>query len=377
MSIEIVSSRNNSSDVMNYAEEECCDHGQLPTTVSITEGSSESLKDHSVGLELKWQRMDSSLTSAVAPLLKKPLAPFQKSEKARAFKSAVYYSECFLKGVTPNDADKAALDVNNQYNKWWLKSSHLPQKMNAPATSSDDVSITSLKRKYPSGESSEMNRNDKLSRKRSENILMNHPITEASSNKIFDSTLSVSIDEDDIASTDKQNNRLNTSHREFMDAFEVRDIPNLSVLSVGQVHGIRDEIIRKLQMNDGTVDDAMVQSGLSILESYYLTLDLDARFDDAESFPYHLDGLWLTLSKPTYTECQGKNQQNEFIYSLGRMSFDMFRPTNLKCSIQGTYNTVQMLDSSKGELPYSMPRRIRKELGKSLQEGVKGLRTYK
>jgi len=62
-----------------------------------------------------------ALDSAVAPLLPSPITPFQKSERKKAHTSAMYYSECFLKGVTPTDADNAASDIEGRYNKWWVQ----------------------------------------------------------------------------------------------------------------------------------------------------------------------------------------------------------------------------------------------------------------
>jgi hypothetical protein len=76
-----------------------------------------------------------------------------------------------------------------------------------------------------------------------------------------------------------------------------------------------------------------------------------------------MDGTWLTLSKPTYSEEHGKNQYDESMYSLGRMSFLICSDRHIcNAPIQGIFNTIQMLDPAKGELPYSMPKKIRKEL---------------
>ena len=61
-----------------------------------------------------------ALESAVAPMLPSPITPFQKSDRKKAQTSAMYYSECFLKGVTPTDADNAASDIQGRYNKWWV-----------------------------------------------------------------------------------------------------------------------------------------------------------------------------------------------------------------------------------------------------------------
>ena len=61
-----------------------------------------------------------TLDSAVSPLLPRATAPFDKTERKRAHTSAVYYSECFLRGIKPLDADSAAKDAQEQYDKWWI-----------------------------------------------------------------------------------------------------------------------------------------------------------------------------------------------------------------------------------------------------------------
>ena len=48
------------------------------------------------------------MDKAAAPLLSRPVAPFCRTERKRAHTAAVYYSECFLRGIEPTVADKAA-----------------------------------------------------------------------------------------------------------------------------------------------------------------------------------------------------------------------------------------------------------------------------
>ncbi len=50
-----------------------------------------------------------------------------------------------------------------------------------------------------------------------------------------------------------------------------------------------------------------------------------------------LEGMWLTLSKPKYSDCLGQNAVGDYMYTMGRMSFDIFRPTSLVSSIQGMF----------------------------------------
>ena len=34
-----------------------------------------------------------------------------------------------------------------------------------------------------------------------------------------------------------------------------------------------------------------------------------------------IEGMWITLSKPNYSDCLGKTEKEEYLYTLGRMSF--------------------------------------------------------
>jgi len=55
------------------------------------------------------------------------------------------------------------------------------------------------------------------------------------------------------------------------------------------------------------------------------------------------------------------------------MSFDMFRPTNLVCSIQGVFNTVEPVNISDIESLTHVPRTLKDDL----QRGDSALRSYK
>ena len=67
------------------------------------------------------------------------------------------------------------------------------------------------------------------------------------------------------------------------------------------------------------------------------------------------------MSRPNYIECLGKNEENEFMYTLGRMSFDMFMPSDLVCSVQSTHNTIKIV-GEKEELPALVPKSLREEV---------------
>jgi len=61
------------------------------------------------------------------------------------------------------------------------------------------------------------------------------------------------------------------------------------------------------------------------------------------------------------------------MYTMGRMSFDMFTPGNLICSIQGIFNNITTLDMKKDHhLLKSVPRSLREEI----DSGKSVLRSY-
>jgi hypothetical protein len=95
----------------------------------------------------------------------------------------------------------------------------------------------------------------------------------------------------------------------------------------------------------------------------------DVRKDPCDGTPHPLEGIWLTVSKPNYSECLGQNSDGEYMYTLGRMSFDMFRPTSLRCSIQGLFNPVFVTDHTPDIIP--------RNLIKDVQDNKSTLRTYK
>lgn len=73
-----------------------------------------------------------------------------------------------------------------------------------------------------------------------------------------------------------------------------------------------------------------------------------------------IDGTWLMISPPTYPACLGVNDNGERMFTLGRMTFDMFQPSNFVCSIQKQYNTIRKVTSDE-KLPAYIPPSLRQE----------------
>mmetsp|Transcript_16679 Transcript_16679/g.25887 ORF Transcript_16679/g.25887 Transcript_16679/m.25887 type:complete len:244 (-) Transcript_16679:186-917(-) len=114
-----------------------------------------------------------------------------------------------------------------------------------------------------------------------------------------------------------------------------------------EVEALKADLLSDFQKSGGCTDQPNFRERLKVLQSHYKATQHDARLDEEEgALPNHrywkMDGTWLTLSTPTFAECKGLNGSGDYIFSLGRMSFDMFRPPNLTCSIQGIYNKVSV-----------------------------------
>jgi hypothetical protein len=74
--------------------------------------------------------------------------------------------------------------------------------------------------------------------------------------------------------------------------------------------------------------------------------------------PSKLEGIGISESKPVYPGCLGMNGKGEPMYKLGRMSFDMFRPTQLIVSIQGTFNAIDVVDGTDEEAVKYVPNSL-------------------
>lgn len=227
---------------------------------------------------------------AIAPGLARPTAPFAKSARKKAYVSAIYYSECFLRNIKPKEADLAAFDIQLQYDKWWVQS-----KKQQSSSSDSETSSTRKRRRFES--QSELCPNEDLPQLSSQSL----PIT-------WD--------------------------------------PEVVTL-------LKEKIVEVLQKTGGNTSTTEFQRCLEQLQAVYAIQPNNTTATSS-------NGTWLTLSKPNYSECLGRNEHGEYLYSLGRMSFDMFRPTHLKCSIRAVMNNIRVMDPRSK--PQSFPSRLAKQL---------------
>jgi hypothetical protein len=157
--------------------------------------------------------------------------------------------------------------------------------------------------------------------------------------------------------------------------------------STSQVQQLKDNVLCALACAGGAVDSPDFEHALLPLCKVYHDSGWDARINNRLEFPNYnpmepnanrhspkLEGMWLTLTKPTYFGNLGETSQGDPMYTLGRMAFDMFLPTQLVCSLQGNFNPVRRVVDplERAELLQHCPKSLLEEI----QDDCSVLRTY-
>jgi hypothetical protein len=124
----------------------------------------------------------------------------------------------------------------------------------------------------------------------------------------------------------------------------------------------RRVVKRKTTINTPTTNDGAVEEDSCCSSSRRLLLD-----------PSKLEGVGISESKPVYPGCLGMNSKGEPMYKLQRMSFDMFRPTQLIVSIQGTFNVIDVVDGTDEKAVKYVPNNL---LADVRQHGKSPVRKY-
>jgi hypothetical protein len=293
-----------------------------------------------------------SLDYAVSPLMSRPTAHFDKTERKKAHTSAIYYSECFLRGIGPAEADTAAKEAQGQYDKWWIKCTHHDE---------DDNDTRKDKPKESALQSRSSFQNDSSSSHHHDHgehvVKWRRTISYISSHSVSAVSVTPSQEPDDAGESEP---------------VPIRNISTIAASTRNQVKDVKMKLISDLRASGGNMESNEFQGYLEFLEAYYRSKSWDGRGSNHASAPFTLDGQWLTLSKPTYNESKGRSEKGEYLNSMGRMSFDMFKPTNLLCSIQAVFNDVRPIDPKKPGRPLHVPKGLMKEV----QKGEAQLRTY-
>eukprot|EP00533_Pseudo-nitzschia_delicatissima_P004118 CAMPEP_0116079226 /NCGR_PEP_ID=MMETSP0327-20121206/1031_1 /TAXON_ID=44447 /ORGANISM="Pseudo-nitzschia delicatissima, Strain B596" /LENGTH=474 /DNA_ID=CAMNT_0003569841 /DNA_START=102 /DNA_END=1526 /DNA_ORIENTATION=+ len=297
-----------------------------------------------------------SIDRAVAPLLSRPVAPFDRTERKKAYTSALFYSECFLHGIEPKVADTAAAHAQGAYDKWWVKStaSISLESTKENGSRNDDSFEKSERSPKRKKQKQPLSESDRTYEKTEAGFTISSPPIALIPGKSRDEEK----DEDtyskciEFIATSSQNGSL----------ISRSPLPPQNI----DIEVVKDLLIEDLRLSGGDVKTPEYLRYQSILERYFIQnklskIDLDA-----------MEGNWLTISKPTFTECTGKNEKGEDKFSLGRMSFDMFKPTGLNCSFQASFNLIQEIDPNDPGRPLYIPQKLMQEI----QNGDCILRTY-
>lgn len=283
---------------------------------------------------MKLQRV--SLDKAVSPLLPKPTAPFARSERKRAHTNAVYYSECFLRGIEPLVADTAAVQAQEAFDKWWIKS----------------TACNNYDGKNDKKDSHKRNRADGDEESQRKSV---RPHIQSDSMSLSSGPNVVSVTSSQMDYRQKDHNIHDNDTALFP---PMENISTLSTTMTSKhIEGVKMQLIDNLRKSGGMVDTAEAQQAIDILRTYY------SRGGIQKIDPKSLIGNWLTISKPTYSELRGtKNGQS--VYTLGRISFDLFKPTGLECSIQASFNHVRPIDPKNPGRALHVPKKLMRDIRK-------------
>ena len=89
-----------------------------------------------------------------------------------------------------------------------------------------------------------------------------------------------------------------------------------------------------------------------------------------------IDGTWVMVSQPEYPSCLGTNMKGDKLYTLERMSFGMYQPCNLVCSIQHQFNTISTV-KNKADMPYYVPSILKDRVVDKSGKNSRSVKTYK
>jgi hypothetical protein len=101
--------------------------------------------------------------------------------------------------------------------------------------------------------------------------------------------------------------------------------PDQNQLSIQEA---KKRLFREIASSGGDTTTAGFQAALDMLTKLYDPTKFDARKKPSSTRssiqkdqPLQLEGMWITLSRPNFSECLGQNPMDEYMYTLGRMSF--------------------------------------------------------
>jgi len=243
---------------------------------------------------------------------------FQSKSSSKLRVAGNFFAECCIMGIPPTEAQTAASKCKDTFHSWWRGKRFQKNDCNN--------STSGCKRK-----------------RAPDNIA---PVV--SENEIDDENIEKKRRHDHLPLENRNSTRCNDIKRMILDLLQNNN--NSSY--------------------DYTTDQKFIDA-VDVLEKHYRGLNMDVRFD----YGSILDGTWVNVTPPKYQESLGQTLYGDEMFTLGRMSFDMFSPKDLVCSIQKVYNEILPLeDDPLVYFPEGIPKSLKKALQKS--EAKEKLRVY-
>lgn len=174
-----------------------------------------------------------------------------------------------------------------------------------------------------------------------------------------------------------------------------------------RINRIKKQVVAELAHAEGDPSSPAAKEIIDRLTAFYdpSTFDPKQFMTPVTMTDTKLEDMWLMISKLELKDCLGKNESGDCMYTLGRMAFgksatsistsrfrvvpayswptflltgaigplDMFRPTKLVCSIQGSFNEIDIVDGTDEEAVKHVP----KTLEVDVRDGQIPVRTYK
>jgi len=167
------------------------------------------------------------------------------------------------------------------------------------------------------------------------------------------------------------NNILSTVIEEEEEEEESNDnIPFTNISNNDIISKIKFKLLQELRKNGGDATTSIFLYNLSMLTEAYKKGQSLGEIHNNKSIDNPSKGIWATLSKPNFKECLGRHPTTgEYMYALGRMSFDMFPRGDLTCSVRGTFNMVENVQDGLNTEGLIVPKSLK-------QEDLHGIMTY-
>jgi len=264
-------------------------------------------------------RQQSMFQRSIEPIVRHS----QTSKKRSLQQDACFFAECNIRGIQREEADHAAKTAQEMHQKWWVQTKR-PKHMHQPPPITNNLhhQTTMISQKEESRSKTDSFQKQPM-----------HESTQITSNTMWSCGL-----------------------------FQDTSIHNL-------IHAFKDALLKA----QGDANTPLCQHYIQKLSQNTQSSIEDTRWKLDE--PKIMDHkAWKLLTRPLYSEVQGESPRQQPIYTLGRLAFDMFRPTHLLCSITHIHNVIRPSTDTNEQRPRTFPTRLLAEA--RARHGKPALRDY-